>query len=340
MGRKMFIDNVREKLVELGEDIDKVMVMEEEYARALLKELRDPKAGAVATQELADAVEDVDKAVEDGKDATEGMEKLSDSVEKVHSLGPLPEELMPDGIEVDLSSQLKPEDVIMENDPSYDTVKMCGGEPQEDPKNKDDIMDMFNDDEVGKVDGNKYVKVAGLRRVAKKVIGPIVGQSVSPYPITIGNYSGVMVTMAITFCTAYGNDDELVTAKYSDAADCIPDFNSDVEEFGKYPTALATTRAEARIYRKALGLDIVSYEEMSETTPENFGQPKGDVGITPTQMTVIKTICKKKGLILKDIIEAYDKTKKTLKDFSHKDGIKFVGHLNRKKDKLKKEEKK
>lgn len=173
----------------------------------------------------------------------------------------------------------------------------------EEGNDSNNIMDLFKPSELQ--DGAP--KVNGLRRVATEVIGPIVDEklSISQIDCTFGNSfkgTGISVVFSITFrCTNedFGYIDEKIT--FTDAADCIPNFNCNDLNYSKHMTALATTRAEARVLRKALRLNVVAAEEIDDGEPIVISSNPNS--ITAPQIKALDVACKNKGINLEDILK-------------------------------------
>lgn len=215
-----------------------------------------------------------------------------------------------------------------------------GGEEEVNINNKivqKNIMDLFTDEEKGRVEdsGDEYVKIEGLRRVFSEQKGEIVEQSIRPMNISVGENHGISIIMSI----AYRDNDsgELVTL--SDGADGIPFYNID-REYGKYPTAIAITRAEGRIYRKALNIKAVCFEEVANDVPEFFSTNTSNGKIENIQISIIKSLCNKKGLdIDAAIMEAGREAKKesgfdvSIENLKKEDATTVIAYLNNYKEK-------
>jgi hypothetical protein len=138
-------------------------------------------------------------------------------------------------------------------------------------------------DEVGKDGNTEFVYLKGLRRLAKikglknedHSFGACV---VMKNPTTGAEYPFVQMKYTVEF------EDGTV---YSDVADAHT-FNVQ-GVFSAYPTAMAATRAEARALRKALGIAMVSKEELGADN-NAISSMKNEV--TPAQIRVIKNLQK------------------------------------------------
>ena len=166
------------------------------------------------------------------------------------------------------------------------------------------VMGMFDKSELSE---GKYPNVAGLRRVAKKVIGEVLKSGTTNLTIGPDNYCAAIYEITFT-----KSDGSLVT--YGDAADSFSGNTN--SPFDAYPAAMASTRAEARALRKALGIKAVSAEEMSgqeaaKTYAESKKKPKvvrGDEDtsgrmISTNQIKTINSLCQKLKLSLSDFVK-------------------------------------
>lgn len=112
-------------------------------------------------------------------------------------------------------------------------------------------------------------KVAGLRRLATKIFGPLsISTNIVQAP-TIDNASRATVVVSVW---PAGSVDRTVTG----AADAYPG-NTGVQ-FGKYPVAIAETRAKGRALTELLCLNVISAEEVEDdkNIPTELSQPIND----------------------------------------------------------------
>jgi hypothetical protein len=169
----------------------------------------------------------------------------------------------------------------------------------EEQKDAPSDLCLFYDNEKATKNGVEYVKINGLRRVAQDKIGTIIDQHIETSPIfEEGKMSGAIATMTITFLQGD------LRRTFSDAADCRPYYNSGWD-FGKYSVSSAVTRAEARIYRKALNLNIVAAEEVMDSEEEEVvtnSQPTTDL-----QKRIIEKFISDNKTTLKDVLVAIKK---------------------------------
>lgn len=131
----------------------------------------------------------------------------------------------------------------------------------EETKDTPEVVDwqsQLRPDERGEEDGTKFVLIKGLRRLAKikgikKESHPIVNSLIWSTEHK-GNVPFVQVSYMVEFA-----DGQI----FSDVADAHIYNLGENPIFQVFPTAIAATRAEARALRKALGIDLVSKEELA-----------------------------------------------------------------------------
>lgn len=115
----------------------------------------------------------------------------------------------------------------------------------------DYAMTLFHESEM--VDGHPLV--AGLRRVAELVLGPIVFSGPTQvFPVQRDDHHG---RATVIFTVQFDNG-----MKYAEVADSW-EGNTD-DTFCAYAVAIASTRAEARALRKALKIKGVAAEELTK----------------------------------------------------------------------------
>jgi len=174
------------------------------------------------------------------------------------------------------------------------------------------VMSLFKDDELE----NGMPKVNGLRRVAALVIGNICDESVTLTPVEFSGFkdgikvefSGMAVIFKISFCCKdeqWGKIGD--TISFSDAADCLFGYNTKNDSYGKYITALATTRAEARVLRKALRLNTIAMEEIDEEKVIVDATQINTNSISEAQRMAIEVGCSNKGISVQDVLKEIGK---------------------------------
>ena len=113
------------------------------------------------------------------------------------------------------------------------------------------VLTLFDKSEL--IEGNPLV--AGLRRVAETVLGPIVYSGPTQvFPSARDDYHG---RATVVFSVEFENG-----IRYSDVADCWEGNTDDM--FCAYAVATASTRAEGRALRKALRMKGVAAEEITK----------------------------------------------------------------------------
>lgn len=125
------------------------------------------------------------------------------------------------------------------------------------PEWPDYVMSHFTEDELV----NGHPKVDGLRRVVELLLGPIVqGQvRIVEGPRQDNGFTAVAEYTATIECF-YEDGPGGKFRVWTSAADAGP--NNCDPHFGKFPTALAETRARGRTFREALRLNKCAAEEM------------------------------------------------------------------------------
>lgn len=131
----------------------------------------------------------------------------------------------------------------------------------------DYLLMQFSEDEVViKRDSNKneigrFPKVNGLRRLARIHNGEIVKSYPSPV-VTVYHPTEEYVVACYQYTIIFEGGKE-----FSDVGEVIfaprTVFSNIDEKFGKFPSSVAVTRAEARALRKSLGLNVVSADELN-----------------------------------------------------------------------------
>jgi hypothetical protein len=175
------------------------------------------------------------------------------------------------------------------------------------------VMGLFDESEL--YDGMPLV--AGLRRVSQLVLGPIVSsRPVQVFaPTDIAHMGRATVVYEVQFqkqkpeekvkkgeavATLSSWGDNVLT--FADVADCFEGNADDLVAL--HPAATASTRAEARALRKALGLTCVSAEELTRNKDivkeykTKVGEPtdgsmKTNDGLSVNQKKCIGVICDK-----------------------------------------------
>lgn len=188
------------------------------------------------------------------------------------------------------------------------------------PEWNDYVLSLFTNEEL--VDGNPTVD--GLRRVTELVLGKIVTTRVdivqSP---TMSNGYCCVLKYKIDIIT---DDENQNTLSYEAAADCSAS-NCDAR-FAVFATAVAETRAEGRVLRKALRLRKVIAAEEAAAVPHEDSLSDGK--ITPTQIKFIEVLCQRNDINIVKYLSAAKDFKFTgrLEDIPYKSAVTVIAHLS------------
>lgn len=189
------------------------------------------------------------------------------------------------------------------------------------------IMGLFTDEEVMEKDDKRYPTLKGLRRVFYHVFGPPLFSGIVDYssPTSEGscgrahaNYELRFVYMGGEYC-------------YRGAADAYP--GNIAGGYQVYPLAIAENRAEARAYRKALMLNIVTAEEIGNENTEftsvlsSTGEFNESEPLSENQMMVIKNKCKELSIDV-DKFLSFMKVELNVQSLSKKEGLESVKRIS------------
>jgi hypothetical protein len=183
----------------------------------------------------------------------------------------------------------------------------------------DFVMGQFMSHEVDK-EGSPFV--FGLRRVARKLLGPILSSGVRA---THGDgVDGVRVEYEVEFLWTRPEDNVTggvpPVVKFGDVADVTP--NNAEPEFARFASALAATRAESRCLRKALQLRKCGAEEKTS-------QPVVETKIRASDILFIDAICRSINVDVHKFVN-FGKTKfKTIDDVSAATASQMLEYLCR-----------
>jgi hypothetical protein len=165
-----------------------------------------------------------------------------------------------------------------------------------------EIKDLFTTDWCDELDASdkatrkegkeeiEVVLLAGLQRLARSA-GIVYQECVIQTPAP----SMVQAIYSAVFKTEDGE------VKFVGTADC--NGNNTKGKFACYPTAVAESRAEARCLRKALGIRMLSSEEIGfrEGASAIEASPKGKVGSSVVK--AIETLCTERGVDAVQVLE-------------------------------------
>lgn len=188
----------------------------------------------------------------------------------------------------------------------------------------------LKDDEIVRnEDGKKMVLLRGLKRLAREA--GMVGSSVELNHVNVGKYGFFQCVYTANF----HNPETDRTQSWSGSADCNQ--QNTEGSFLSYPTAVAESRAAARCLKDALGISLLSYEEIgfnnNDVTP--------DTRIDKQVVTMIQTMLDRKGLDLITLFRnvlSEDRLAEVvdLKELTAAEGQAATSYLNSSKSKVKK----
>jgi len=172
------------------------------------------------------------------------------------------------------------------------------------------------DETLKRDDGKQVVLLKGLQRLAEEA-GILKGkaQILTPSPKLI----------QCIYTTIFDDNTE-----WDGTADCTPE-NCD-EPFSKYPTAVAESRAEARSLRKALGIRMLSAEEIGFAETGLDASP--DKPVESSVVAAIENLCQDRGVEQVDVINKVvsDKSRANsifeLKQLTTAEGSAAMSYLN------------
>ena len=175
-------------------------------------------------------------------------------------------------------------------------------------------------------------RAVGLRRISQIILGPIVKTEVT---IPKCELNHAVVVYSVTYATPRG----LVTS--TDAAESS-DYNTS-EFFMAFPVASTTTKASGRAFKSAIGLDVMTAEEMapedknpaqkvqeSRRTEKATAEDVVDMGpISEQQKRAITKLCTANGIDLMKFINMGKGKYKSLDEVTKKGGIGMMEMMNR-----------
>lgn len=191
----------------------------------------------------------------------------------------------------------------------------------------DYVISLFREDEMMVKNDNKYPTLKGLRRVFYNIFGPPSFSGVIDYssPNTESSPGRAHANYELVF---YDCGREM---RYRGAADAYP--GNIAGGYQVYPLAIAENRAEARAYRKALMLNIVTAEEMgneeshfvsvlSSTGEFNESEPMND-----NQILVVKNKSKELNIDPDRFLD-FMKKELSVDKLSKKEGLECVKRIS------------
>lgn len=196
----------------------------------------------------------------------------------------------------------------------------------EDPKWTDYVLSLLQGSEI--INGRP--KYYGLKRIFSKVIGPILKTEIRVVAAPASENGGrATVECKIQYVNKHiiGENGNWAICSVSDAADC---FNGNTEfPFSNYPTATASTMAEARCLRKALCINVIADEEAKGPNVE-LAKAIQEVQEQAQMATDIqkKTIANLSNKIGIDLSKFYAQEKKSEDTLSYSDAQSLINKLN------------
>lgn len=188
------------------------------------------------------------------------------------------------------------------------------------PEWSDYVMRQFDEGEL--VDG--CPTVAGLRRVARALIGPVLSsrgftvqapaQTASGWQPAVCDYEVVVL---------WGRDDELRGREvaYRDCAETW-EGNCTNPTVSKFRVETSATRAEARCFRKMLGLRAIAAEEKIYPAGEQ-------AAINGAQVLFIETNCRNLGLSVKAFVNAGKRQYDAIEEVPYEAALAMTEQLGR-----------
>lgn len=195
--------------------------------------------------------------------------------------------------------------------------------PMDSPDWKDWVMSHFLPTELD----NGLPKVDGLRRVTRKLIGPILEghTKVVQYP-TIENEQRATVEYTVVVQNRHqlGDHETPYEVRFTDAADA---FKGNVKglEYARFPVAMAASRAQGRALRMALNLGVVAAEEISDQPLEEAGFASS---ITKSQIDKIDIKCQQLNIDVLKFMNIGTQKYYNIEEVSNRTAIKMFKLLN------------
>lgn len=177
---------------------------------------------------------------------------------------------------------------------------------------------------------NGYPKCSGLRRLVQILIGPITSKQIRYHPSNIDNNTtiSVLVTCRVDNQKHPAKNTSIIEESIADAN---PDNNKDYP-YSTHMSPIAERRAESRVYRNLLNLDVVSAEEMAGTQIEgqNFSMNDIDNNITQIQIMALDLIGKRNNINIMDYINAgKEKGYKSIDEVPRDVAVKMIEVMNK-----------
>jgi len=171
----------------------------------------------------------------------------------------------------------------------------------------DYVLSQFSEDELYE---GKFPTLKGLRRVSHQLLGPLKASRIVKMDSLLdpNHFGRACCVYELEYMGGY------VFAGSADA------YSGNVNgSYGCYVVALAENRAEARAYRKALMINVVTADEMTGSEKNEFinilsGEYKEDDLVSSTQKALIDSKVKQLGINLEKFYDKFTfSTEKTTK---------------------------
>lgn len=168
-------------------------------------------------------------------------------------------------------------------------------------------------------------KVPGLRRLVPMLVGDILENTTEviqvPNPAN-GYIATVQARLVILWWKGLA-EGAFQHRVFTGLADVYA--GNTREEFARYPSSTAETRAEGRAIKKALALQVTTAEEMTDVPVEDAGL---DGKITPTQVNFIDLKCKQNDINVLAFLGCYKGKYRAIKDVPAVVASQMIGHLS------------
>ena len=179
------------------------------------------------------------------------------------------------------------------------------------PEWDDYVLSHFQPDEFF----NNNPTVDGLRRVAERLVGPIMQSNtqVTSAPSMTNPYATVIVEIA------FSTEDGL--KRFSGAADASD--NNVNPPYNKFLTAMAETRAEGRALRRALKLKVVAAEELADMPEPQIVAPIADKTdlITANQINFLDLICRRININVQKLVNKQHSSVNNINMLTHTESL-------------------
>lgn len=187
------------------------------------------------------------------------------------------------------------------------------------------VMRQFADDELEK--GSP--KCVALGRVVGQLIGPVVSRlitsNIGPDKDNLGTATIVKRITVKVNNPGHPLFGELLVEE--EIGDC--NIRNTDAPFHQYPSATASTRAEARAYRKLLGLQgVVAAEEISKVAEEEDAGWSGNSPIAEQQINVMDMLCKRLNMSVMEFVNSGKMNYLYIEQIPGDSAVSMIQHLN------------